>query len=110
VTLVQVEENSDSPFTNFQIRFNKFMNNFLVANNLSTLPSPVYSIWNPWNGGWNPWNVRWNPWNVRWIPWLSDGFHGFSRWIPYHFEVDSISVPDGFHTISRVESIWNPCN
>jgi hypothetical protein len=48
---------------------------------------------------------------------MSNGIHGLSRWIPYHFQVDSmewqmdsISFPDGFHTISRVESIWNPCN
>ena len=29
----------------------------------STLPSPGYSMWNPWNGGWNPWNGGWIPWN-----------------------------------------------
>jgi hypothetical protein len=48
---------------------------------------------------------------------MSDGIHGMSRWNPYHFQVDSMecqmdsmSFPDGFHTISRVESIGNPCN
>ena len=29
----------------------------------STLPSPGYSMWNPWNGGWIPWNGGWIPWN-----------------------------------------------
>jgi hypothetical protein len=60
----------------------------------STLPSLGYSIWNPWNVRWNPWNVRWNPWNfqVDSIPFsggfhgMVDGFHIFSRWIPYHFQ------------------------
>ncbi|KIK07131.1 hypothetical protein K443DRAFT_628579, partial [Laccaria amethystina LaAM-08-1] len=51
----------------------------------STLPSPGYSIWNPWN-------VRLNPWNIDSIPFsggfhgVADGFHIFSRWIPYHFQ------------------------
>ena len=27
----------------------------------STLPSPGYSMWNPWNGGWIPWNGGWIP-------------------------------------------------
>jgi hypothetical protein len=35
---------------------------------------------------------------------MADGFHGFSRWIPYDF----MEFPDGFHTVFRVESIWNP--
>ena len=58
----------------------------------STLPSPGYSMWNPWNGGWNPWNGGWDPWNGGWNPYfwwmdsilLVDGFHGMG---------------DGFHTI-----------
>jgi hypothetical protein len=45
----------------------------------STLPSLGYSIWNPWN------------FEMESIP-FSGGFHG---------------MVDGFHTISRVESIWN---
>ena len=70
----------------------------------STLLSPGYSMWNPWNGGW-----------TAEIP---DGFHGmvdefytFGRWILYfwwmdsmEWGIDSIPFPDGFHTIS----IWNP--
>ena len=36
---------------------------------VSTLPSPGYSMWNPWNGGWIPWNGGWIPWNGGWIPW-----------------------------------------
>jgi hypothetical protein len=57
---------------------------------VSTLPSPGYSIWNPWNGGWNPWNVRWIPWNVRWIPWNVRWIPWNVRWIPWNFQVDSI--------------------
>jgi hypothetical protein len=46
----------------------------------STLPSLGYSIWNPWN------------FQVDSIPFsggfhgMVDGFHIFSRWIPYHFQ------------------------
>ena len=32
--MAQVEENSDSAFINFRIKFTKFLNNFLVAHNL----------------------------------------------------------------------------
>ena len=39
-----------------------------VAKVSSTLPSPGYSMWNPWNGGWIPWNGGWIPWNGGWIP------------------------------------------
>ncbi|KIJ91489.1 hypothetical protein K443DRAFT_59503, partial [Laccaria amethystina LaAM-08-1] len=50
----------------------------------STLPSPGYTIWNPWNRGWIPYG----------------GIHGMSD----GFQMDSISFPDGFHTFSR----WIP--
>jgi len=39
----------------------------------STLPSPGYSIWNPWNGGWRLMDSMDFP----------DGFHGLFRWIPW---------------------------
>ena len=35
---------------------------------------------------------------------MGDGFHTFSRWIPYLFQMDSLLFSDGFHTFS----IWNP--
>jgi hypothetical protein len=85
---------------------------------ISTLPSLGYSIWNPWNVRWNPWNFQ-----VDSIPFsggfhgMVDGFHIFSRWIPYLFQMDSIPFPGWspygiiilhlFHTIFRVDSIWN---
>ena len=54
----------------------------------STLPSLGYSMWDPWNGGW-----------TAEIPGgfhgMGDGFHTFSRWIPYFFQVDSILLPYG---------------
>jgi len=34
---------------------------------------------------------------------MADGFHG----MVHGFHTDSIQFPDGFHTIFRVESIWN---
>ena len=47
----------------------------------STLPSPGNSMWNPWNGGW-----------TADIPGgfhgMVDGFHTFSGWIPYLFQMD----------------------
>ena len=63
----------------------------------STLPSPGYSMWNPWNGGWIPWNGGWIPyfwwmdsmeWGMDSIP-FPGGFHTFSRWIPYYFHMES---------------------
>ena len=44
--------------------------NSLLWHLFSTLPSPGYSMWNPWNGGWNPWNGGWIPWNGGWIPYF----------------------------------------
>ena len=66
------------------------------ASRISTLPSPGYSMWNPWNGGWIPWNGGWIPYlfQVDSIP-FPDGFHTFSRWIPYFFQMDSILLPYG---------------
>ena len=80
----------------------------------STLPSPGYSMWNPWNGGWiqmdsMEWLMDSMDWLMDSMDWLmdsmdfpdgfhgmADGFHGISRWIPYCFR-------GGVH----VESIWN---
>ena len=75
-----------------------------VSKHGSTLPSPGYSMWNPWKGGW-----------TAEIPdgfhGMVDGFHGFSTLIPYLFHMESIlfhmesmGFPDGFHGISR----WIP--
>ena len=49
----------------------------------STLPSPGYSMWNPWNGGWIQMD------SMEWL-------------------MDSMEFPDRFHTVFRVESMWNP--
>jgi len=35
----------------------------------STLPSPGYSIWNPWNGGWRLMD------SMEWLMEFPDGFH-----------------------------------
>jgi len=76
----------------------------------STLPSPGYSMWNPWNGGWIQMD------SMEWLMdsmdfpdgfhGLADGFHGISRWIPYgmsSWNHNSTLIL----TILRVESIWN---
>ena len=97
-------------------------NGFIEQCRYSTLPSPGYSMWIPWNGGWIPWNGGWIPyfwwmdsmeWGMDSIP-FPGGFHTFSRWIPYLFQVDSIPFPGGFHTFFRwipyyfhMESRWN---
>ena len=47
-----------------------------ILSTLSTLPSPGYSIWNPWNGGWRLMDS---------MEWLMD-----SMWIPWNFQMDSI--------------------
>ena len=66
----------------------KSCGSLLMAKSSSTLPCPGYSMWNPWKGGW-----------TAEIPGgfhgMVDGFHGFSTWIPYLFQLDSIPFPYG---------------
>ena len=52
-------------------------------------------------------------WGVESMEWgmdsilLVDGFHTFSKWIPYLFKMDSIPFPGGFHTF-QMDSILLP--
>ena len=67
--------------------------------NFSTLPSPGYSMWNPWKGGWTAEIPGGFHGMVDGFHGMGDGFHGFSTWIPYFFHMDSI--------LFQMDSIWN---
>ena len=91
----------------------------------STLPSPGYSMWNPWKGGWTAeipedsmeWGMDSMERGMDSMEWgmdsmergmdsilLVDGFHTFGGWIPWVFQMDSMVFPHGFHTFST----WIP--
>ena len=85
----------------------------------STLPSPGYSMWNPWKGGLHKFQVDSMEWWMESMEWgmesmewgmesillvdgfhgMGDGFHGFSTWIPSF----STWIPWNF----QMDSIWN---
>ena len=88
---------------------------------LSTLPSPGYSMWNPWKGGWTAeipdgFHGMGDGFHGK-----GDGFHTFGGWIPWVFHMDSMVFSHGFHTFStwipsfsrwipwtfQMDSIWN---
>ncbi|KIJ91487.1 hypothetical protein K443DRAFT_40279, partial [Laccaria amethystina LaAM-08-1] len=62
----------------------------------STLPSPGYSIWNPWNEGlylprvipWTSWipsgmMMEWS-WNSHGFDWIPYGMGAYPPWIPWN--------------------------
>ena len=81
----------------------------------STLPSPGYSMWNPWKGGWTaeiPDGIHGMVDGIHGMgDGMGDGFHGMGDgfhtfggwipwnggWIPWFFHMDSIPFPHGFH-------------
>ena len=52
--------------------------------NSSTLPSPGYSMWNPWNGGWTAEIPGGFHGMVDGFHGMVDGFHTFGGWIPWN--------------------------
>ena len=79
----------------------------------STLPSPGYSMWNPWNGGWMDSIVLVDGFHgmVDGFHTFPDGFHTFFRWIPWSFQVDSIwteFMELWFYTHPIPISRWSP--
>ena len=86
------------------ISSNRLQAYHLTPEQCSTLPSPGYSMWNPWKGGWTaqiPGGFHGMVDGIHGMGMDSillvdgfhgmvDGFHGFSTWIPLVFQMDSI--------------------
>ncbi|EDR01070.1 uncharacterized protein LACBIDRAFT_312553 [Laccaria bicolor S238N-H82] len=51
---------------------------------INTLPSPGYSMWNPWNGGWTAEIPDGFHGMVDGFHGMGDGFHTFGAWIPWN--------------------------
>ena len=85
-------------FLGFGNFYRRFIGNYVEISkplNDSTLPSPGYSMWNPWKGdGLQKFQMD-SILLVDGFHGMGDGFHTSSRWIPYLFQLDSILFPYG---------------